>query len=91
MVLRDASKRNLLIFVALVAAVLCGSQLIGYVRLSRREIQAQAERSGAAGTPAREGAAELPTSTVRLTLTVHVQVTQRLGIQAWRMSLDSQT
>ena len=51
--LRDASKRNLLIFVALVAAVLCGSQLIGYVRLSRRESQAQAERTGAAGTPAR--------------------------------------
>ena len=53
MVLRDASKRNLLIFVALVAAVLCGSQLIGYVRLSRRESQAQAVRTGAAGTPAR--------------------------------------
>ena len=52
-VLRDASKRNLLIFVALVAAVLGGSQLIGYVRLSRGESRAQAARTGAAGSPAR--------------------------------------
>lgn len=32
--LQDASKRNLLIFVAIVAVTLGGSQLIGYVRLS---------------------------------------------------------
>lgn len=32
--LQDASKRNLLIFVAVVAVTLGGSQLIGYVRLS---------------------------------------------------------
>ncbi len=52
-VLREASKRNLLIFIALIAVVLGGAQLVGYVRLSRGESQAQAKRAGAAGWPVR--------------------------------------
>jgi len=52
-VLRESSKRNLLIFFALIAVVLGGAQLVGYVRLSRGESQAQAKRAGAAGWPVR--------------------------------------
>ena len=43
----DASKRNLLIFVAVVAIVLGGSQLLGYARLSSQEqTDAQAKATG---------------------------------------------
>lgn len=43
----DASKRNLLIFVAAVAIVLGGSQLLGYARLSSQEqTDSQAKAAG---------------------------------------------